>query len=267
VDFPTEPRRGDTFRIVVREEYLDGKRLGFGKILAAEYDGARASAKALRYVDGDAQLDWYDDDGHSVRRAFLKSPLNYRRITSTFTAHRFHPILKAVRPHWGVDYAAPVGTPVSALGKGVVVFAGRHGGYGNYIEVRHGSTYTTCYGHLSRFAHGLRRGTHVEQGDVIGYVGATGLATGPHLDFRVKRDGHFVDPLRLDSPPGRALSGEARARFDRYRDRAWELADRLAPDESVPEAVAWARVGPAAPAESIMAWEDDEGGTALAASR
>jgi len=267
VDFLTEPRPGDRFRIVVREEFLDGERLGFGKILAAEYEGERATARALRYVDAQGQLDWYDDDGHSVRRAFLKSPLSYRRISSRFSANRRHPILKTVRPHWGVDYAAPTGTPVSALGAGVVEFAGRKGGYGNYVEVRHNGTYTTCYGHLSRYARGIRRGARVEQGDVIGYVGSTGLSTGPHLDFRVKKNGRFVDPLRLDSPPGRALAGTAVERFRRYRDRAWELADRMGVGESAAETEAWGRVGPAETAEAIMAWDDVDAPGEVAASR
>lgn len=253
VDFLTEPRPDDVFRIVVREEFLDGERLGFGKILSAEYHGARAEARAVRYVDSNGDLDWYDDDGKSVRRAFLKSPLNYRRISSRFTARRRHPILKTVRPHWGVDYAAPTGTPVSALGAGVVRFAGRQGGFGNYVEVRHNGTYTTCYGHLSRFARGIREGSRVEQGEVIGYVGSTGLSTGPHLDFRVKRNGKFVDPLRMDSPAGRVLAGPELARFEDYRDRMWQVADAVGVDESVPETVAWGRIGPPGLAEEVMA--------------
>jgi murein DD-endopeptidase MepM/ murein hydrolase activator NlpD len=256
VDFLTEPRDGDHFRIVVREDFLDGERLAFGKILAAEYTGAQATARAVRYVDSDGTLDWYDDQGHSVRREFLKSPLNFRRISSRFSANRRHPILKTVRPHWGVDYAAPVGTPVSALGSGVVRFAGRKGGFGNYIEVRHNGTFTTCYGHLSRFAKGIRNGARVEQGDVIGYVGSTGLSTGPHLDFRVRRNGRFVDPLKLDSPPGRELAGEGFARFEAYRERAWELAGRLGVGESAPEGQAWARAGLSGDAETIMASVD-----------
>lgn len=241
VDFLTEPRDGDGFRILVETEHLDGKDLGFGHILAAEYRGERAYARAVRYRDVAGDLDWYDDEGRSVRRAFLKSPLNYRRISSGFSARRNHPILKRAMPHYGVDYAAPQGTPVSALGSGVVEFAGRHGGYGNYIEVRHSSTYTTCYGHLWKFASGIRRGTRVEQGQVIGYVGMTGLATGPHLDFRVRKNGSYVNPLHVDAPPGRSIGGGDAARFAALRDRAWRLCDRIAPGEDVPEAEAWAR--------------------------
>ena len=257
VDFLTETRPGDRFEILVREEWLDGERLGFGKILAAEYDGKLASARAIRYVGADGTLDWYDDDGKSVRRAFLKSPLNFRRISSKFTARRRHPILKTVRPHWGVDYAAPTGTPVSALGDGVVTVAGRKGGYGNYIEVRHSSTYTTCYGHLSKYAKGIKKGTRVEQGEVIGYVGSTGLSTGPHLDFRVKKNGKFVDPLKLDAPAGRTISKSRRDRFDRYRDLVWELSADLAAAGAAPmEPEAWARVGAEGKAEDVMAAPD-----------
>ncbi len=239
VDFLTEPRAGDRFRILVYQEHLDGENLGFGKILAAEYRGARASARAVRWTDDDGILDWYADDGKSVRRAFLKSPLEYRRISSRFSARRRHPILKTVRPHWGVDYAAPRGTPVSALGDGIVTFAGRKGGYGNYVEVRHNSTHTTCYGHLWKFAKGVRKGTRVAQGDVIGYVGSTGLSTGPHLDFRVKRNGNFVDPLKVDSPPGRTVAGEKAVAWVEHRDRVWRLADLLAPGQTAPLPEAW----------------------------
>jgi murein DD-endopeptidase MepM/ murein hydrolase activator NlpD len=253
VDFLTEPRTGDRFRLLVEELRLKGENLGFGKILVAEYDGERASARATRWVDQEGDRDWYDDKGKSVRRAFLKSPLNYRRISSRFTARRRHPILKIVRPHWGVDYAAPTGTPVSALGSGVVSFAGRKGGYGKYVEVRHNSTYTTCYGHFGRFAKGIRRGARVEQGQVIGYVGSTGLSTGPHLDFRVKRHGQFIDPLRLESPPGRALEARDLLAFDQYRRRAARLVDALPVGAVLPETEAWARVPPAAGRLALLA--------------
>ncbi len=239
VDFVTEPRAGDRVCIVVEEKRLEGEVLGFGRILAAEYAGERASSRAIRYVDEAGNLDWYDDNGRSVRRAFLKSPLSYRRISSHFTARRRHPILKRVMPHWGVDYVAPRGTPVSALGAGVVTFAGRRGGYGNYIEVRHNSTYTTCYGHLWKFGRGIRRGARVGQGDVIGYVGSTGLSTGPHLDFRVKKNGRFVNPLRIESPPGRSVPQAEKSRFELYRDGIWRVADELPLGRAVPLAEAW----------------------------
>ena len=247
VDFLTEPRAGDRFRILVYEERLDGEDLGFGKILAAEYQGARASARAVRWTDDDEVLDWYDDEGKSVRRAFLKSPLDYRRISSRFSAHRLHPILKTVRPHWGVDYAAPVGTPVSALGDGMIAFAGRKGGLGNLIEVRHNATVSTFYGHLSKFAKGVRSGTRVVQGEVIGYVGSTGLSTGPHLDFRVRKNGRYVDPLKMESPAGREVPVEKKDSWELHRDRVWRLANLLAPGQSCPLPGAWELVPPGIP--------------------
>ena len=155
-------------------------------------------------------------------------------------------------PHWGVDYAAPRGTPVSALGGGIVEYAGVNRGLGNYVEVRHNSTYATCYGHLDRIAKGIRRGVRVEQGQTIGTVGSTGLATGPHLDFRVKCNGSFIDPFRLESPPGRAVQAEELERFTRWRDRVWLLADRIEADEDLPWGEAWPRVPPqGAPGELL----------------
>ena len=244
VDFLTEPRAGDRFRVLVQEERLSDQPPRFGKILAAEYVGVEADARAIRYVDGEGALDWYDDRGESVRRAFLRSPLNYRRISSGFTSRRRHPVLKRVMPHYGIDYAAKQGTPVSALGDGVVSFRGRKGGFGNYLEIRHNGTYTTCYGHLAGFARGLRKGSRVRQGDVVGYVGSTGLSTGPHLDFRVRRNGQYVNPLRLDSPPGRSLDAEEMSRFARHRDRTWRLTELVGEGEAVPEEIAWSRVSP-----------------------
>jgi murein DD-endopeptidase MepM/ murein hydrolase activator NlpD len=252
VDFFTEPRNGDRVSIVVEEKHLDGELLGFGRILAAEYRGDRTGIRAVRYVDEAGNLDWYDDDGRSVRRAFLKSPLSFRRISSYFTARRRHPILKRVMPHWGVDYVAPQGTPVSALGAGVVTSAGRRGGFGNYVEVRHNSTYTTCYGHLWKFARGIRRGARVQQGDVIGYVGSTGLSTGPHLDFRVKKNGSYVNPLRIDSPPGRTVPATEKPRFEVYRDGIWGLASELPIGRSVPRSEAWLLI----PEQVVRDWRD-----------
>jgi murein DD-endopeptidase MepM/ murein hydrolase activator NlpD len=254
VDFLAEPREGDRFRILAERRSYQGRDLGFGEILAAEYDGECASGRAVRWSGESEQAGWYDDRGESVHRAFLKSPLDYVRISSGFSRARRHPVLKKLMPHWGVDYAAPRGTPVSALGEGTVEFAGVNRGLGNYVEVRHNSTYTTCYGHLDRIARGVRRGTRVTQGQVIGTVGSSGLSTGPHLDFRVKRNGGFIDPLRLESPPGRALVAEERERFGRWRDRVWLLADRVGPGEDLAWGEAWARVPPEGVPAEILAF-------------
>jgi len=213
IDFLTEPRDGDTFELIA-EEYCDGDSVvEYGEILAARYRGKHKTSTAVRYVTADGRSGYYTPEGKSVKRAFLKSPLNYRRISSYYTRRRFHPILKRFRPHLGVDYAAARGTPVVAIGDGVVVRAGWNGGFGKYVEIRHNSVYSSCYGHLSRFGRGIRKGARVHQNQVIGYVGATGLATGPHLDFRIKKYGRYVNPLRLKSPRAEPVPPREMDRF------------------------------------------------------
>jgi murein DD-endopeptidase MepM/ murein hydrolase activator NlpD len=212
VDFNTDFRKGDTFRILVEERWLDGAFRNYGDILAAELSVDGHVYRAYRF-DAGGRPDYFDDAGKSLRKAFLKAPLSYRRITSGFTKRRMHPILKIARPHLGVDYAAPAGTPVSTVGDGTVVFAGRKGPNGNLVIVRHPNGYTTSYGHLARVARGIRRGAEVRQGDVIGTVGATGLATGPHLDYRIRRNGTFLNPLTVDLPKGEAVPTDRMADF------------------------------------------------------
>lgn len=201
IDFNTDFRKGDTFRVLVEEQWLDGEFRKFGDILAAELSVDGKTYRAFRF-DAGGRPDYFDAGGKSLRKAFLKAPLSYRRISSEFTKRRMHPILKIVRPHFGVDYAAPMGTPVSTVGDGAVIFAGYKGPNGNLVIVRHPNGYTTSYGHLSRITKGIRRGTEIRQGDVIGKVGATGRATGPHLDFRIRRRGTFLNPLTVDLPRG-----------------------------------------------------------------
>ena len=200
IDFVTDTRKGDTFTIIVEEWFCDGMHLGIGDVHAARYINRGEEHLAFRHKYGDSRTGYYDADGESVKRVFLKSPLNYRRISSYFSNRRYHPILKVYRPHHGVDYAAPTGTPVVSIGDGTVVKAGWNGGMGKYVEIRHNGIYTTCYGHLSGYGRGVKKGRRVAQGQVIGYVGSTGLSTGPHLDFRVKKHGSYVNPLRLDFP-------------------------------------------------------------------
>jgi murein DD-endopeptidase MepM/ murein hydrolase activator NlpD len=156
---------------------------------------------------------YYTPDGRSIRKAFLRSPLEFSRITSGFSVARFHPILQQWRAHKGIDYGAPIGTKVKSTADGIVEFAGRQGGYGNVVVLRHQSRYTTLYGHLSGFARGLRAGNHVSQGDVIGYVGATGLATGPHLHYEFRIDGAYQNPLLAATPPSPPLGPQERGRF------------------------------------------------------
>lgn len=201
--------KGDRFGIIYDERLAGDKVVGSGPITAAVYiSSAGKRSYAFRHV-GDSIAGYYDLQGNSLRRAFLKAPLHFSRISSRFSNGRMHPILKIRRPHHGVDYAAPKGTPVVALGDGKVIAKGYDPkGGGNYIKIRHNSVYTTVYMHLNNFSKGLTLGQQVRQGDVIGAVGATGLATGPHLDFRMYRDGQPVDPLRVEMPPAEPINND-----------------------------------------------------------
>jgi murein DD-endopeptidase MepM/ murein hydrolase activator NlpD len=192
-------QRGDSFSVVVPKRYAGSDLVGYGPILAARFTHEGATFEAYRHEMPDGHAGYYSRTGTPLRKQFLRAPLQFTRITSHFSGSRFHPILHCFRPHHGVDYGAPVGTPVMTTADGVVVEAGRKSGEGNYIRVRHSSRIDTMYLHLSRFAKMIKRGAKVVQGDVIGYVGATGLATGPHLDYRVKQDGEWLDPLKLKS--------------------------------------------------------------------
>ena len=192
-------QRGDSFSVVVPKRFAGSDQTGYGPILAARFTHEGATYEAFRHEMPDGHAGYYSRAATPLRKQFLRAPLQFTRITSHFSSSRFHPILHCFRPHHGVDYGAPVGTPVMTTADGVVVEAGRKSGEGNYIRIRHSSRIDTYYLHLSRFAKTIKRGAKVVQGDVIGYVGATGLATGPHLDYRVKQDGQWLDPLKLKS--------------------------------------------------------------------
>jgi murein DD-endopeptidase MepM/ murein hydrolase activator NlpD len=215
IDFTSDLQNGDDFSVYFEQHVRDGKRIGAGPILAAEMQVGGQSYQAFRYELPDGYKDYFDFEGNSLKRLFLKAPLSFSRISSTFTNSRFHPVLKIFRPHFGIDYAAPTGTPVSALGDGVVTFIGNKGGFGRYIDIRHNAAYRTTYGHLSRFEKGLKVGSKVEQGQVIGYVGATGLATGPHLDFRFYEKGRPIDFLKTEFPHARSIPQSLRADFEK----------------------------------------------------
>ncbi len=210
-------QKGDRFRIVYDEQFVDSVSVGIGPIHAVEFEHAGKSYYAFRFRQ-EEKSDYFDEKGESLRKAFLKAPLEYRRISSHFSGSRLHPILKIRRPHWGVDYAAPKGTPVVSIGDGTVVQRGYQGGAGNFVKITHNSVYSTMYLHLSGFARGLTVGSRVKQGEVIGYVGSTGLSTGPHLDFRVFKNGSPVDPLKIDVPPGDPVKGEFRPDFTHIKD-------------------------------------------------
>ena len=213
IDFNTEVQRGDRFDVLFEEAYREGEFSSYGDVVAVQFVNEGRQVRAFRFVvPGDPEPQYFDDTGRSLKRQFLRSPFNFEpRVTSRFSHRRLHPVLGVHRPHLGVDYGAPTGTPVIAVATGTVVSAGRSGGSGNMVRLRHTNGYETYYLHLSAFAPGIRQGARVMQGQTIGRVGATGLATGPHLDYRMRKNGSFVNPLlehrRL--PPGRAGSGTA----------------------------------------------------------
>ena len=211
VDFNTEIQQGDSFRVVFEKQLLDGSFARNGRILAAELTRGDRVLRAFLH-EGTDGAGYYDAEGGPLRRAFLRSPLRFTRISSRFSRSRLHPILNVRRPHLGVDYAAPTGTPVTSTGDGLVIAAGWDGGYGRSVRIRHANGYETLYGHLSRID--VRRGQRVSQGTRIGAVGSTGLATGPHLDYRMCQSGRFIDPLRLRSAPAAPVPAGERAAFD-----------------------------------------------------
>jgi murein DD-endopeptidase MepM/ murein hydrolase activator NlpD len=227
IDFLTEPRKGDDFRLIYEEYHKDGTFVRHGDILAAEYNSAGQTQQAVLYRDPTGHKDYYDPSGNSLKKALLKSPLNYRRISSRFSYSRFHPIFKRYQPHLGVDYAAPVGTPVVTSGDGTVIFAGWKRGFGKLIQIRHPNGFVTSYGHLSRFAKGIKRGRKVQQKGLIGYVGSTGSSTGPHLDYRVKANGRYVNPLKMIVPPAKPVDKKYFADFNKQKDNLLYAMDLL----------------------------------------
>lgn len=219
LDFYTDPRKGDTFRIVIeKKKYTNGQTAGYGRILAAEYDNGGKKYQALLFHDDQGQAAYYSADGKSLQKAFLRSPLKFAApVTSHFSKARFHPILKVYRPHLGTDYAAPIGTPVQTIGSGRVEFAGRKGGDGNMVKIAHSQGYETMYLHLSKIL--VHVGEHVEIGRTIGLVGMTGLATGPHLDFRISQRGQFLNFEKLGLPPSEPVSKKNWAAFASLREQ------------------------------------------------
>lgn len=219
LDFYTDPRSGDTFRVLLeKKKYANGQTAGYGRIFAAEYDNGGKKYQALLFHDEFGRPAYYTPDGKSLQKAFLRSPLKFGApVTSHFSKARYHPILKIVRPHLGTDYGAPVGTPVQTIGSGRVLFAGRRGGEGNIVHIAHSNGYETMYLHLSRMY--VRAGEHVEIGKTIGLVGSTGLSTGPHLDFRILQKGQYKNFEKLGLPPSDPVSKKHLPEFAAVRDR------------------------------------------------
>lgn len=205
---------GDTFKVIYEKKYIKDEYIGMGKILACYLNNAGSEHYAY-YFEQDGRGQYFDENGVNLRKAFLKAPLNYRRISSTFSNARRHPVTKVVRPHHGVDYAAETGTPVVTIGDGTVIEKGwdKKGG-GNYLKIKHNSTYTTTYMHLNGFAKGIQKGSKVKQGDLIGYVGSTGMSTGPHLDFRLNENGKYINPLTFNPPSAEPISEENKAAYE-----------------------------------------------------
>lgn len=211
-------KKGDKFRIIYEENYAHGKSIGIGRILASQFVHANEDFYAFLFTQ-DNEDSYFDEKGKSLKKAFLKAPLKFSRISSGFTANRLHPILKICRPHYGIDYAAPTGTPVVSIGDGTVIAkAYQASGGGNYLKIKHNSEYTTSYMHLSKFGPGIASGVRVKQGQVIGYVGATGLASGPHLDFRVFQNGCPVNPLKITAPPTEPITEVNLKKYTIFRD-------------------------------------------------
>lgn len=219
VDFSRELQPGDRFTVAVEKQTRNDRFVGYGRILAATLTNSGKEHTAIFFESGQGPSYW-NAEGESQKKAFLKSPVEFTRISSRFTRKRFHPVLKVNRPHWGVDYAAPSGTPVMAAGDGKVTLAGWNGGLGRTVAIAHGNNIVTKYGHLKSFARGIKPGVRVTQGQVIAYVGSTGMSTGPHLDFRFQRNGKYVDPLKIvdDSPP-LTLGSDELGEFGVVRDR------------------------------------------------
>jgi murein DD-endopeptidase MepM/ murein hydrolase activator NlpD len=209
-------QKGDMFKVIYEEKYLGDKSIGIEKVFGAEFDCSGLKIFAIPFIQ-DGKENFYNSDGNSLRKAFLKAPLRFSRISSRFSSGRMHPILRIVRPHFGVDYAAPVGTPVQTIGDGKVTFAGIENESGRVVKITHNSIYSTAYLHLSSFGKEIFEGAYVKQGDIVGYVGNSGLSTGPHLDFRFYKSGYAVDPLKVEAPSVEPVLEENRIKFEKIK--------------------------------------------------
>ncbi len=222
-------QKGDSFKVIYEELYIGEESLGPGKIYCAEFTWSGKTIQAIPFIQ-DGSESFFDAEGNSLRKAFLKAPLKFARITSRFSASRMHPILRIRRPHHGVDYAAPVGTPVYSVGDGKVVSATSENGSGKMVRIVHNSVYSTAYLHLSRFGPGIAPGAFVKQGDVVGFVGSSGLSTGPHLDFRFYMNGSAVDPLKVEAPSVEPVSVENKPAFEKSRTVVTSLLETIRKD-------------------------------------
>jgi murein DD-endopeptidase MepM/ murein hydrolase activator NlpD len=231
IDFFKDLKEGDSFKIIFERKYVDGEPLGYGSILAAELINKGNKYQAIGYRRN-GKLEYFSPDGKALKKAFLAAPLKFSRISAGFSRNRFHPVLKRNRPHYGIDYAAPIGTPVRAIGNGKVTLAGWAGGAGKTVKLQHDKEIATVYCHLSRFAYGVRAGASVSQGQVIGYVGTTGLSTGPHLDFRYMKNGKYINFLSIKSPQAEPLSKTEVSQFQIVSAEIIQQLSKVGIDES-----------------------------------
>jgi len=214
IDFALDIQKGDSFKVMYEEQFLNGKKIGTGKIMAAEFTNAGKTFKAVRYTDKQGSSNYYTPDGRGMHKAFLRTPIEFARISSHFSLGRKHPVLHIIRAHKGTDYAAARGTPIRSTGNGKVAFAGRKNGFGNTVIIQHGQGIETLYGHMHGFAKGVRSGSRVSQGDVIGYVGSTGLASGPHLHYEFHVNGQVRNPVTVPLPKSIGIEKTELARFN-----------------------------------------------------
>ncbi len=246
IDFALDLREGDTFEVIYEDKLVDGQRVGTGNILAARFVNQGKVHTAVRYTDKSGNTSYYAADGSSLRKAFIRTPVDIARISSGFSLGRRHPILNKIRAHKGVDYAAPSGTPIKATGDGIVKLAGVQGGYGNVVIIQHGQRYRTLYGHMKGFARGVKTGSKVSQGQIIGYIGTTGLSTGPHLHYEFQVGGVHVDPLSQKLPMAEPV---AKAELPKFRELSQQMMARL--DAPVPTAIASAEQAPVEAAAEV----------------
>ncbi|UCG93359.1 MAG: M23 family metallopeptidase [candidate division WOR-3 bacterium] len=227
VDFITDTRTGDSFYVFIEKTFCDSVFLDYGNVKFARYNGELGDYYGIYYRDPDAHEDYYNLKGESLRKSLLKSPLRYSYISSYFSKRRFHPILKVWRPHHGLDYVAPIGTPVATIGDGIITYKGWKNGYGNLIEVKHKNNFKTRYGHLSKFVKGLYNGKRLKMGELIGYVGSTGLSTGPHLHFEMQKNGVAINPLRVKIPRAPSVKKNYMSDFQQHCDSLLTVIDAL----------------------------------------
>jgi murein DD-endopeptidase MepM/ murein hydrolase activator NlpD len=263
IDFVLDIRDGDRFTAVYEQIFQDGKYLRDGEVLAAEFVNNGKVYRAVRFVGDDGHAGYYTPAGLAMRKAFLRAPVEFTRVSSAFNPHRHHPILNLIRGHMGTDYAAPIGTPVHAAGDGHVSFAGRRGGYGNAIILTHGANVSTLYGHMSRFARNIHVGTRVQQGEVIGFVGMTGLATGPHLHYEYLTGGVHRNPQTVQLPGAEPLRAQD---LQKFREMAAPLLANLAPPQPQPAAAVAAVAPGTAPAIAPSTGAPAAGSTTPAAA-